>query len=132
MFEDYFMVKQFVQQSLFEVSSDTLESRVNDPEVKEKESKEEYWARIARIALPRFPELQRGERISYAEIRRVLRELENGGYHVGDYQSMDRDEMFNLLVGTIRPHVGRRARRYCPKVEWEISRRNQSQKARRI
>jgi len=126
------MAKQSSQQSLFEVPSDTLESRVNDPEVKEKESKAKYWARIARIALPRFPELQRGERISYAEIRRVLRELEKGEYDVGDYQSMDRDEMFYLLVSTIRPHVGRKARKYCPKVEWEISRRNQSQKERRI
>jgi len=95
----------------------TIESRVEaDPNLD--------WERIARIVLPRFSELQPGERIGRKEIERRLRDLKKTGFPVENYGGMSRSEMFNYLVKNIRPRVYRMAGKDCPEVVSEIRDRN--------
>lgn len=88
----------------------------------------EYWARIARIALPRFSELERGEHITYKEIRDRLRALKKEGYPIGDYKKMKRGEMYHYLIHEIRPIVRGETKKFCPEVRDEIDRKNRESK----
>ncbi|MEK6840492.1 MAG: hypothetical protein AABX79_00890 [Nanoarchaeota archaeon] len=83
------------------------------------------WKNIAEIALPRFPELQRGERICREELRKRLSALREAGFPVKrDHQKMSQQGMYNYLMDEIRPSVVRMARQYCPEVVREIQHRN--------
>jgi len=87
----------------------------------------EYWAKVARVALPRFPELERGGSISVKEIKRRLREIREAGYPVQPYSEMRKEEAWNYLM-QIRKEVYRKAEQYCPEVLSEIKERNARQK----
>lgn len=82
------------------------------------------WKRIARIVLPRFSELQPGERIGRKEIERRLRDLKETGFPVENYGEMSRSEMFNYLVRDIRPRVYRMAGIHCPGIVQNIKEGN--------
>ena len=104
------------------------------------DSSDAYWERIARVALTRFPELDRGEKISYKEIKKTLnlitkydylKKIEETGVPVSSYVTMKRHEMFNLLIHKIRPFVWRQAWKWCPVVADEIKRENYESKIAR-
>lgn len=98
--------------------SDSLESKLD-------------WKEIAKIALPRFPELQRGERISCAEMRRRLRDLQIAGFPVKkNYRNMRQEELYTYLIYNIRPYVGRMAEHHCPEIVKIIHQQNREIRAR--
>ena len=82
------------------------------------------WREIAKIVLPRFPELQPGEHIGRKEIERRLRELKKTRFPVENYGKMSQSEMFRYLIHDIRPYVYRMAGQYCPEVVNGIIYRN--------
>ena len=90
-------------------------------------SGEQYWARIARVALARFPELDRGERVSDRELNRTFARIRETGYGgiPKNYGGMTRDEKWEYLIHGIRPDVWSNADRYCPDVAREIRERNE-------
>ncbi len=101
-----------------EKKSDSLESKLD-------------WKEIAKIALPRFPELQRGERISCVEMRRRLRDLQRAGFPVKkNYWNMRQEELYTYLIYDIRPYVGRMAEQHCPKIVKIINQKNREIKER--
>lgn len=95
----------------------------------EKELQREIWVRNARIALPRFPELQKGENVSDREVRRRLRDLKENKFPVGNYSRISPQKRWNLLM-SYRSIIWREARRYCPDVAEEIDRQNREIKER--
>lgn len=104
------------------LNSQDLESKAKGRGSK---TKSEFWAAIGWIALPRFPELQKGEHISDREITRVLKALEAEGYHVDrNYRIMSTNDRYHYLMNEIRPVVWKRVRKHCPKAAWEIERHN--------
>ena len=84
------------------------------------------YSKLARIALTRFPELERGERISVSEIRERLNFLRENGYNVGAYNSMNKNELFEHLT-RIKKSIRKCADLYCPKVLVEIDEANRNQ-----
>ncbi len=79
----------------------------------------ELYARVARIALQRFPELQRGEHILGREIRKRLSAIRRAGYDVRPCSKMDIVAKWNYLM-EIRRNVRRKAEQYCPDVLVEV------------
>ena len=107
---------------LEELGKTSLESTVSAPA---SESFGLDWERIAKIALPRFPELQPGEHVTRKEIERKLSELKRAGFPVDeDYRKMSQPEMWRYLIHKVRPHVYRMAGKYCPDVVKKIDQRN--------
>jgi len=72
----------------------------------------EYWERVSRVALRRFSELQRGERIGVREIKRRLGEIRKTGYDVKPYGSMNHKDAWNYLM-RIRRDVAQNAQVHC-------------------
>lgn len=67
----------------------------------------DYWQRVARVALRRFPELQRGESIGVREIKRRLGEMRRTGYEVKPYSSLRKEEAWEYLM-QLRGEISRR------------------------
>jgi len=70
---------------------------------------------IARIALTRFPELQKGETIYDREISERLREIRQTGYNVPPYSHLSKDKKWKLLRG-IQGEIEAKAREQIPEV----------------
>ena len=103
-----------------------LESKLEESPT-EREFQREIWARNARIALPRFPELQKGEHVTDREVRRRLNTLKKAGFPVDSYSKISSRERWDLLM-SYRSIIWREARRYCPEVVGEIDRLNRAAK----
>lgn len=69
----------------------------------------EIIANAAKIALPRFPECQKGESISEREIKQRLSQIKAIGYHVDSYSNMRREEAWNYL-SDLRAEIKAKAR----------------------
>ncbi len=104
-----------------------------DFQVSRNMAERERWGNITKIALKRFPELERGERISVTEIKRRLGQIRKAGYDVRPYSKMRKEEAWGYLM-QIRREVYEKAGQYCPEVLAEIKKRNMRQKrdARKI
>ncbi len=85
------------------------------------------YTKLARIALRRFGELERGERISVEEIRVRMRNLKDNGYDIGKYCEMNKGELWGHWK-TIKQDIRRFADIYCPNVLVEIDDKNRRQK----
>lgn len=86
-----------------------------------------YWENTARTALLRFPELEKGERIHAAEVKRRLSEIRNAGYTILPYSNMNAREAW-LYLEQIRRDINANARIYCPDILAEITRKNEERK----
>lgn len=86
-----------------------------------------YWMNVTRIALMRFSECQRGERIPVSEVKARLSQLRKAGYHVSGYSRMNSQEIWNYLMRT-RAEIFKQAESYCPDVLEEIESQNQERK----
>ena len=84
-------------------------------------------AEVASVALLRFPELERGESIGIAEIRKKLGAIRKAGYPVKPYSQLKKEEAWAYLH-EIRNEVARDGRKHCPKVLEEITRINESRR----
>jgi hypothetical protein len=84
------------------------------------------YANLARIALRRFSELERGKSIGVSEIRGRLKRLREEGYDVGKYYSMRKDELWEHWMH-IKQKIRRCADIYCPGVLAEIDEANRKQ-----
>jgi len=82
---------------------------------------------ISRIALRRFPELEKGESIMDKEISRRLGEIRKAGYDVPAYSRLSKKEKWNLLIN-IRNDLGKKLKREDPRIYEEIREQNQRQK----
>src|SRR3989338_137478 len=85
------------------------------------------YARLARIALRRFGELERGERISAEEIKVRMRNLKDNGYDVGKYYEMNKGELWEHWK-TIKQNIRKFTDIYCSNVIVEIDDQNRRQK----
>ena len=86
---------------------------------------------VAPVALRRFPELERGERIGVKEIKKRLGEIRSVGYSVKPYSDMKREEAWAYLQ-EIRGKVARDAREHCPDVLEFIDADNSARKREAI
>ena len=82
---------------------------------------------MAKKALTRFPELQRGEMIRDVEITRRLREIRETGYDVPSYSGLKKDEKWRLLT-RIRGELWSRLQTANPELAREIQIQNQKKK----
>jgi len=85
------------------------------------------WPDVTRIALKRFPELEKGEHISVGEIKYRLKMLRKAGYPVTSYSNMNAKELWDYFL-SIKRDVAEKARDYCPNVLEEIIKFNEAQK----
>jgi hypothetical protein len=58
----------------------------------------EKLEKIARTALIRFPELQRGESITSRELSRKLNQIRDAGYEIPSYSKLRKKEKWDLLM----------------------------------
>lgn len=86
-----------------------------------------YWARISKIALMRFPGCERGEKIHAREVRARLSQLRQAGYPVTGYSGMNSQEVWNYLMRT-RAQIAEQARTYYLEVLEQIQAENQYKK----
>ncbi len=84
-------------------------------------------ARLARIALSRFSELQSGERISVREIKKRLSEIRQAGYNVEPYGNMSKKEAWNYLL-KIRREIREKVRDSAPGTLEMIGKTNAEQR----
>ncbi len=107
---------------------DSLDGRVDDvretPIVDENRA---YWAVVAGIVLPRFPELERGESVSDSEVKKRLSRLKVAGYDVGNPGALTQMERWNLLQ-RVRRDIHKQANEYCPEVVGRIEYQNRINK----
>ena len=82
------------------------------------------WSNLTLIALARFPELQKGERIGDREIKRRLGQIRDAGYDIKPYSKMTQDEAFTYLMG-VRSEITKNARKYCPATLEKVARANE-------
>lgn len=87
----------------------------------------EYWANMAAVTLPRFSELQRGERIHSSELSKRLGQIREAGYKVPPYSHLPAKEKW-ILLGRIRADVRKNAQQYCPEVLRQINFENRRQR----
>ena len=85
------------------------------------------WPEITRIALKRFPELEKGEHILDSEVRNRLKMLREAGYPIKNYGKMNSREIWDYLR-EVRSDIARKAELYCPKVLEEIIMSNERRK----
>ncbi|MBI2632198.1 hypothetical protein HYW75_04290 [Candidatus Pacearchaeota archaeon] len=85
------------------------------------------YTELARIALRRFPELERGEKIGVTEIKKRLSRIKETGYDVRTYSTMKKNELWNYWM-QIKQKIRRSADIYCPDVLVEIDDFNKRQK----
>jgi hypothetical protein len=90
-------------------------------------TKIKQWDSITRVAMKRFPELQKGERIHSREISKRLGEIKATGYDIVPYSKMSAKEKWDYLVG-VRKDIVRIALVHCPKTLEEISLANANAK----
>lgn len=90
--------------------------------------KEQYWAKIAKIALLRFPELQEGERISFIEIKKRLTQIKMAGYHTKSYSHMNIKEISDYFFKEVKSDIYKNAGDHCPNVLKDIKRENERRK----
>lgn len=83
--------------------------------------------KMCRVALKRFPELERGESIGDKELSRRLREIREAGYNVLPYSHLNKDNKWALIM-SIRKDLGSELRINLPEVAEEIRSQNSSQK----
>lgn len=88
-----------------------------------------YFGRIAKIALTRFSELQKGEHITVPELKARLRRLRRAGYEVESYSRMNQFELWDYTM-QLRAEVYRQAKTHCPDVLKEIT--NYNKRAKKI
>ena len=86
-----------------------------------------YWENVARVALPRFNELERGERIHSSELSKRLNQVRQIGYEVPPYSRLSANEKWDLLM-KIRADVRKKAKKYCPDILEQINQYNLRQK----
>ncbi len=79
--------------------------------------------KIARVALIRFPELERGETIYDKEISNRLGQIRKAGYEVPSYSHLSKDEKWKLLR-KIQGEVEAKVRERNPEVLREIYEEN--------
>ena len=84
----------------------------------------------SRVALRRFPEVQKGETISVKEIKRLLRNIRNIGYPVKPYSEMDKKQAWDYLA-QLRKEIREEAKLFCPSALEEIDYRNMQAKENR-
>ncbi|MFH1308211.1 MAG: hypothetical protein ABIH72_05140 [archaeon] len=87
----------------------------------------DYWSKISEVALPRFPETQRGERVGVSEIKQRLGAIEKAGLNVKPYKDMNRAQLWDYYT-SLRREIAQTASVYCPKKVREINSRNLRQK----
>jgi hypothetical protein len=93
----------------------------------EREKEKERYEGLAKIALSRFPVLQKRENISNKEILNRLNTIQKTGYYVGEgYREMKKRGLWKLL-GRIKTEIRTQANIYCPDVVREIDARNRAQ-----
>lgn len=71
------------------------------------------WEKRVRIILPRFPELDRRERISTKEINKRLDELRDTNYYIPQYDRSNNNEAWRCYM-IVRKDVQFQAMKYCP------------------
>ncbi len=90
----------------------------------EQEAERTRYEQLARIALPRFPELQRGEHIGNKEISARLNAIKNLGYSIGNSRKgLNRKGLWKLLE-TVKEDIRLKANQYCPEVVRKIDHQN--------
>ena len=82
---------------------------------------------VARIALRRFPELERGESVGVKEIRIRLRKIRELGYPVKPYSKMGQEEAWNYLQ-RIKSDLREYGNRKFPDIIQEINEQNRKQR----
>lgn len=87
------------------------------------------WEKIAKVALPYFPLLEPGERISEPEIRMRLRRVRKAGYDIDSLGGLGKKELWNYLM-EVRRDIWKKAWENCPEVSREISAQNAEQRKR--
>jgi hypothetical protein len=110
--------------------AELLRSRREDLNLKEMEAERaeiEYWANVARVALTRFPELCRRERIHASEIKKRLGQIRKTGYPIQPYSEMSAEESWEYLK-KVRSDIAKNTRTYCPYVLKEIDEDNEQRK----
>lgn len=101
--------------------SDTIKLPISS-----RDSEIKCWEKRARIILPRFPELGRGERIRTQEINKRINELKATDYYIPKYDKYNNAEAWNCYM-QLRKEIQFQAVKYCPEVVRSIL----SQNARR-
>ncbi len=95
------------------------------------EGERKDYSSLTKVALGRFPELVRGERIHTDEIKRRLRGIreagERAGYRVEPYSALKKEEMWERLM-RIRREVRSLAERHCPEELSKIDEENERRK----
>ena len=106
------------------IFKEDLETKVsNDSEGRD-------WEKIARVALGRFPELQRKESVGIKEIRERFEEIKEAGYEIlKPYSGLKREEAWKYLM-QVRAIVRKEVEKYFPEVLEKIDRYNHIQKDR--
>lgn len=89
----------------------------------------EFWVRVAKVALMRFPETEPGERIGIWEIKGRLRKIRKVGYDVRPYSKMNRREAWECLM-QIKADIREKARQNCPDVLARIDDANEQARRR--
>ena len=89
---------------------------------------EQYWTNMARIALLRFPELQKGKSIQDSEIRKRLAKIGLAGYPVESYNHMNSKEISNYFFRKVRPDIYKNAGDHCPDILKDIKRENEERR----
>jgi|TARA_B100001971_G_C18128052_1_gene503209 hypothetical protein len=77
-----------------------------------------YWAKIAKIALPRFPNVT--PKLRDQMVRQALRDLRSNNYPIENYSSLTPDQRWEYLIHTVRPEVYKNTELYCPEVLTKI------------
>ena len=84
--------------------------------------------KIARVALTRFPESERGESIGVLEIKGRLKKLRELGYAVPKYSHLNKQELWKLFFGDIRRAIGDEIKKVDYNFYKNIQRENKRQK----
>jgi len=95
----------------------------NAGQLKEDFRTKRYWENLARIALSRFSELERGESIRAKEIRRKLGRIRDVGYNVPPYSGLTKEKLWELLM-KVRSEVYGKIEEEYPDVLHEMKKRN--------
>ena len=88
----------------------------------------QYWANIARIAIVRFSELQKGKSIFVNEIKKRLLQIKLAGYNTETYSNMNGEEISNYFFKEVRPDIYKNAGNHCPSVLREIKKENEQRR----
>ena len=101
-----------------------LEMAEETPEEREEEAAR--YKGLAKIALPTFSQLQKGEHIGREEILKRLNKIQKTYSLTKGYRTMGSNQLWNFFKRT-KTEIETKAREYCPDVVREISARNYRQ-----